>query len=361
MNITYLLGAGASYQALPVMDELSDAFSYMSYYCSQTLYEHNSNQGNQADLATFQKAQSFLKSNFDSFKLNSEKFGTIDTYARKLALNEERQIYDLKCALSLFFCLFQEMGNKIDFSQKIQRKSTDVLKEFDNRYFQLLSKILQKENDKIFIPNNIKFITWNYDVQLERALQSFTNKNNLLEVFDENWIHPVSGNSTPSELLPSVIHLNGLAGFYKTENQGKLKSLFDKGNSPRPYNKVFNDLYPYIDSHIKETISFDECLSFAWERHNKTTNQAIDYAAKIMEKTDVLIVIGYSFPAFNSEIDKLLFDSFLKGLPTPNHKIIYYQDIKANKEIFQYRFNIQADKIFLKPQVEQFELPLHLL
>lgn len=53
-------------------------------------------------------------------------------------------------------------------------------------------------------------------------------------------------------------------------------------------------------------------LSFAWEnyaeRELQKTNQSFQFARKICNKTDILVIIGYSFPIFNRTIDKELFN-----------------------------------------------------
>jgi D-ribose pyranose/furanose isomerase RbsD len=70
---------------------------------------------------------------------------------------------------------------------------------------------------------------------------------------------------------------------------------------------------------------------FSWE-NNIDHQQAIDSAISKLGNTEILVIIGYSFPFFNREIDLKIFN----GLR--NLKKVYYQVKDANKEILVERF-----------------------
>jgi hypothetical protein len=78
---------------------------------------------------------------------------------------------------------------------------------------------------------------------------------------------------------------------------------------------------------------------------------------KCVENTDVLIVIGYSFPFFNRKIDKIL----LEGMP--DLSAIYVQD-PTNSESIEERIKSILDEgrdYFIKfhqvKMIDQFYIP----
>jgi hypothetical protein len=81
----------------------------------------------------------------------------------------------------------------------------------------------------------------------------------------------------------------------------------------------------------------------------------ISSAKKVLEKTAVLVVIGYSFPFFNREIDREL---FLKR----NFEKVYIQDTNAKntKELFSNVFETNDKKIVEYSNTDQFLLPAEL-
>ena len=75
----------------------------------------------------------------------------------------------------------------------------------------------------------------------------------------------------------------------------------------------------------------------------------------IFEQTEVLIIIGYSFPTFNDEVDKKLMNALKQSKKL---RMIYYQDPKASEELLYTRFGIVKEKIKIVKDVTQFILPL---
>lgn len=99
----------------------------------------------------------------------------------------------------------------------------------------------------------------------------------------------------------------------------------------------------------------DNALSFAWENIN---NDFFKQIKKKVEDAKILIIIGYSFPYFNREIDRQII-----GEMTQLEKV-YIQDPNANevKESFEavlsefQSINIKL-KYVLKEGVKQFIIP----
>ena len=115
----------------------------------------------------------------------------------------------------------------------------------------------------------------------------------------------------------------------------------------------------YADSYVDTTelgFQFKPHLSFAWE---ETENHAKIMAAikSKTQDTEVVVVIGYSFPFFNREVDRAIFANM------PNLKKIYIQDINARavepslKAVLAENSKISIEKV---ENCDQFHLPREL-
>jgi hypothetical protein len=97
-------------------------------------------------------------------------------------------------------------------------------------------------------------------------------------------------------------------------------------------------------------------MKFAWEE-SVTSRSVVDEAVAATEATDVLVVIGYSFPFFNRMIDRRIIRSMKKLTK------VYFQshnEKAVSKYILSFR-SIMTDATHLKLEpildAEQFFLP----
>jgi hypothetical protein len=153
-EITYLLGAGASCGALPVVSDMENKITLTIDWLNDMRYNFNVLQESR-----FQKIINdlgFLRDNCDTKKNFS-----IDTYAKKLKLSGEDKTYNrVRNALSLYFTIEQK------------HYSPDI--RYDNFWASILKS-------KLELPNNIRVLSWNYDFQLELTYQGFLKTNSLKE------------------------------------------------------------------------------------------------------------------------------------------------------------------------------------
>jgi hypothetical protein len=345
-RITYLLGAGASYNALPIIDELGKGFKILAEMCQKI---DNNGKSHHSSSADFSSSKDTFIAWMNKYSEDAIAFNTIDTYAKKLSLNnQDSELDTLKIALGLFFVIWQEIGNRGELTKGIGRKIEEEVKVLDTRYVSLLSNFLLNK-DKIELPANVNFITWNYDIQLERGLKAFVEKP-IQEVFEDFRVFPWKENFDKS--FPKIVHLNGIAGIYNTTD--KKNHLFERGKVPRDTIQTFNDLLFHIDSYKKQSVSNKKQFSYAWE-DDEVSQKALEYAEQIMSDTDILVIIGYSFPSFNQEIDKRLFAKFSRG--RDSYKI-YYQDPNANAISLANKMDLRKDMIVEeKNDMRQFIIP----
>lgn len=336
MKITYLLGAGASYKAIPIIGELNDAFLEINSIC-QTNVSHYAS----SDVI---KGKALFDSHMKTSAKAANIYGTIDTYAKKLSFTNPDDLKKVKSALALFFIFWQKI-NKDRLKKRINKSEDGVLfQDIDDRYFGLIANYLERKNEKIVLNDDINFITWNYDTQLERAISVFLDKN-LENVLEEFAVFPWNIKNTPK-----INHLNGIAGLFKKNTDAKIITLFGNSNE-KNIEKIFEELLPFMSDTEESKSENADYFSYAWEE-DLISKMAVKRAIDTMKETEILVIIGYSFPTFNDSIDKVLFNE-LKKLKT-----VYYQDPNASEELLISRFNIDSKKIKIIKDTKQFILPL---
>lgn len=135
-----------------------------------------------------------------------DEYGTPDTFAKFCQVkNDYESLLRIKTTLSLYFTIEQFLEKKVD-----------------PRYLQFIIKLLDER--KLF-PENIKILNWNYDFQIQIAAENFWKE-------EFNYSHSLSRHHPPfisyypslgqefhvnyekDKSNYSLIHLNGIAGFY---------------------------------------------------------------------------------------------------------------------------------------------------
>lgn len=311
-NITYLLGAGASANALPTYNGIFERL-----YIFDKVFSNFSGY----------KPNSFIDS--WNFKLDFKYYGTPDNYARFLSRSElnEKEYNDFKSYITLFLMFeqfpFTIVGNKISeeileiyyndmisymhngnssnlgFTIKDYESYYNSLHSaYDPRYLSFFNTIFE-EDVNFSLPENVNIISWNYDQQIEFSISKLNMSDKIINISGLN-------------------KLNGTASF----NNELIN--FKEFENPEKIEKIFKEIFDHqkgndINSNYKSDISF------AWEGKNK---DRIEDAKKVFRKSDALVIIGYSFPNFNRFIDRQIF-SAINLFKTK----IYVQDIQANNII----------------------------
>lgn len=332
-QIVYFLGAGASAQAIPVIDGLRPRIydlikfleSYQVHHLNEDAIKHF------PDL--LKNNQDLLNHVIDELEWlyeDSEYHQTIDTFAKKLYLQDSALLFKLKRALITYFYFEQSIpfyASELNPDSESHSGTYDTI--LDKRYDNLIASLAFKENGQIKLKGHIKIVTWNYDLQIELALKNYIDDsiNNLKEKFN---IHP-SAKSYVNLIVEddqsnnnfAVYKLNGNAFLdpFLEEGLGSRKTPHDSthletgnliliGNYLDTYKKVFPDYKNYIGN-----TGVTKIFNFAWESDGITSlkypghKSVLEGAKSAFRNANILIIIGYSFPFFNLEIDKQLFEN----------------------------------------------------
>lgn len=336
MKITYLFGAGASAHALPIVSAVPDRIMKIIEILNDKI-NFILGDSNSADfsLKTKQKA-SFERLLFDLEWLASESknHASIDTFAKKLFIKEPTNspnLKRLKIALSVFFVIEQ------------------TLKKVDYRYDSFFASLLTDKIDSL--PNNVRVLNWNYDFQFEKAFSDYTELQDIDSNYSSlNIVSKFSNFDTINEGF-KILKLNGtttISGSDFRRNDHMINFLFND-ISIDFFNALINK-YEDLNNRQKR---FEPNLSFAFESDNSVRN-IINIAKTETADTDILIVIGYSFPFFNREIDRNIIGN-MKNLSK-----VYFQSPEANiiRERFSsIRTDIDPQSLIPYYEVNQFLIP----
>lgn len=348
-KVTYLLGAGASFNSIPIWDGQGDSMidlaNHIDGFITHRLnFKENEHCGILKDNDKIKK----LISKLEFYGNKAKEFGTLDIYARNLyLLNKKRDLNDLKLHLSIYFDIWENFKiNKSSGFGKITEKDNRSYDRIDKRYYSLLAVILEQTESNPLVNENIKFISWNYDLQLEMAYKSFMDKPEVQTLDSIN----DSFNFFNNEKLKNIIHLNGFRGAFDYEN-----NLYPIIANNKP--KTIGDyLVSFLDSESgfsSRGISYNKRIKYAWEDNSQT----VKLANQVLEETDILVIIGYSFPSYNRKIDSQLLEAFEKFKNVKRKKIIY-QNPSNNLELLESITNIKVEHY---EDVKQFYIPQEFL
>jgi hypothetical protein len=364
MNITYLFGAGASAMSVPIVTDTangikeviakisSDEFKFADtdvYEIFQDEISKNKKSKNEA--------RNLLINDLEWLLENSKQHASIDTFAKKLYLQTgptgfiyNYELKKLKNAYVAYLTIIQ------------------LLHPVDKRYKIFLATILNRDDGNITFPEKVKILSWNYDFQFEKAYSNFFDHENIYEATEKLKIAAKFIRENPPKAF--LLKLNGISGIiennrrigfnYYVENLNKdFSTNFDR-ILENFYNLFYyNELYKLSCKDPSEDFS---ALSFAWEDDLWTRSKDIPHIGQIpfMERvlsatsdTDILVIIGYSVPYFNREIDRKIIR------PMRNLKKVYIQDYHPDVVKERLSSVIDTDKIDCKgiTDVGQFYIP----
>lgn len=334
-KVTYLFGAGASRHALPIVSEIPGRiFSIIKKLENKDLELDSSDTFLDLNFKNPKSKRDYQLEMIESLKWlmdGSQNHASVDTFAKKLYL---KQSYDLlkklKISLSIFFILEQVL-NKPDF-----------------RYDVFFAAIL---NGYSSFPSNIKIINWNYDYQFEIAYTEYSDK---IEIRTNQALLRVKAkygsNINDNDDGFSIYKLNGTTGLY---SDGGWKQYDYINNVKRNLDR---SLIEEVTRNYLAGLYFNNIhssLSFAWEGEHPDSS-IVKLVAEKVKDTDAFVVIGYSFPFFNRDIDRKIIGNMT------NLKRVYFQAPDADnlKERFQaFKDDINGIELVSKFDVDQFLLP----
>jgi len=330
-KVTYLFGAGASAGngTLPITKEIPQILYGLyreieEYKIDDSIGFTDVGEGN-----IIFEIRDKLVSDLKWLHENVSKHSSIDTLAKKLYLTKKSEDLDrLKFAFSAFLAYLQSCKGGT----------------MDRRYDTFLASILSERSDwKPVLPNNIKVLSWNYDFQLELAFKQYYNSNlTITDIKDD--VKSISTYNFTNNIRVSngfqIIKLNGnCCNFYFDENPDMWGQEVDLFILDEKFS-IIDFIIGYYKSIKKEPYKY--CgIQFAWEdphgklfnRHKSDQNSFVDFVKDSIKETEVIVVVGYSFPFFNRKIDQEIF----KNLQNDRIQKVYIQDVYPDNIVMKFK------------------------
>ena len=285
-KVTYLFGAGASADCLPLVSQIPERLNAFREFivhhraASPILFadlgcNHTEIEGEDLFITTCERLVNEARSH-----------ASIDTYAKKLFITGRMQEYrELKAVLTCFF-IYEQTINPID-------------KRYDTFFASILGT---HAND---FKGDVRILSWNYDYQFEKAYSQYSGSNDLHQ--NQQLLNVFPGGLRLSDYRNrfSIFKINGTTGFNGTAPIRKSSHLFAtfdiKGTALVEKFVWYFLAVVFCGEHLQPM------LKFAWELTDVgLENNIVSTAATAVAHSDALVIIGYSFPFFNRDIDKIL-------------------------------------------------------
>lgn len=331
-ELTYILGAGASYESIPVVKTFGERFDEFCSYLNNrsnpdyTLFENKELYG------YYQVASNQV--NF--FKNELQAIYSFDTLFKKyFHLGKDDLIKLGKKVMHLYF-LWEHLQTAMS-----KKPEQNGIKEIfwkqsikDKRYDALILGLLQpiKDESKMFCKTN--FITWNYDMNLLESIKNYFYPNEKFDCFLKKIISKNNPNVFNIKDEITIVNMNGY--FYsqvfnhEVQTTDSVNNIHDYGETKileLLTNNFFTSEVYDIDSNK---------IQFAWELDEKNSNKA----KEIISNSKNIVIIGYTFPLYNRLIDRVYIeeDKF-----RTSKQEIYIQDPDAEKIINSLRNNFNME------------------
>ncbi|WP_259016277.1 hypothetical protein [Emticicia fluvialis] len=313
-KITYYLGAGASAATIPVVSDFKNTPKHILKFFED--YEKNCN----IKLESYYPFVKNIKDLFTRFSYAFEKVCSMDTLAKRYFQTDFRDenYYDYKLFLEVIFTFYHFIQiDKIKFQNtNIESSNISFSKSYpDSRYENLIRTVGEKRSDaynmlKVEIPNNFQFITWNYDLLFESTIANDLHNINSGSAF-EIYKYIRGANINPEAYNgANILKLNGTCiqmhcvwDIVEKENNAINDSYED---TAKRYIKVLEKIHNHHHDFAKiGGTKESSSIRFAWESESndgiKTKLESIATA------TEIVVLIGYSFPSVNRKIDEFFF------------------------------------------------------
>ncbi|XDD45302.1 hypothetical protein AB3N60_11295 [Leptospira sp. WS39.C2] len=348
----YIFGAGASYYAIPVVNNINKRLNEtLERICQITIPESLKSPIALHNLKTIAEMQHLLKETKD-WLMDELGDNSIDTLAKRLSdLNDYQNLTRLKAILSSYLIYEQTKKEK-------HLKLSEASREIDPRYRDFFARAGKRVGDYVVINSNISILSWNYDLQFEKTYSTYYPNKDLSEFSDLLNSFPSYGNSQNNILTNNdkfnLVKLNGTAGLLYHKSDKKLFSLLRNFKDKGTYTNELLALDIFVNT-MNPSLSYTHSpgLKFAFEA-KPDGDDLIEKAKNLCHDAEKLIIIGYSFPDFNREFDiEILRNlSSLKEIIIQDYESGYDRNQEILKTILNEKINIKHHK-----DLEKFYIP----
>jgi hypothetical protein len=325
-KVTYLLGAGASFHSVPTVKDMSGSFAAIGKELNAAMLKALAQPGmpwpkEKRAYPEGPVAADFLRS-VEWLRAESERHASVDTFAKKLFLRNDHEsrakLARLKATLSCYLLLVQSLRN-VDY-------------RYDSFFASVLTPAAEGEPA---LPDWMNVVSWNYDLQLEKSFHEFSSTQGHLE-------RTITKNAR-------IVRLNGMCGHF-ADNTGFLATAFE------PFGELtINAIVTLYQEFSKPQAVVKPSIHFAWEKPDNVRS-----GVSLMKGTEILVVIGYSFPFFNREVDRELL-----GATKGTVRKVFVQVAEPDRAAVRQRISpllsfvpaLDRDVLLMLDSTDQFHIP----
>ena len=286
--ITYLLGAGASCNCVPIVSQFTDGLIQFTVSLKsivdnwpedkKTKFKKHSS-SNPVEIA--EELNNRIFSITDALRYQV----SFDTYAKSLSdCQDHSGIEELKFYLTVYL-IYTQFTNNVD-----------------RRYGHFIGNIFNPINQRL--ADDINILSWNYDLQFEIAFAKHLRFRTIAQGMKNISVNHAQGFSESKGF--NIYKLNGSATFDK----GSQTTIYPLGEEMQDYNRdeLIEDIL-FLFQH-KSRYGLKNRLMFSWETKDHDI-QYFEHIRQQMTYTEVLVIIGYSFPFINRVIDSYILENCL--------------------------------------------------
>jgi hypothetical protein len=309
IKVRYILGAGASFGSVPLVSEMPQRvleYGLTFKYASEFFLANstpNSDLWQKAEM--IQKWAGYLLELSGSLK-NAFSFHTKAKFLYAKGSKGEKDYDKLKKAIALIII------------------SEQLVRPHNNRYDAFLAA-LAVHSRKFNELENIEILNWNYDFQFWLSAQQIDQKIQLSDL-EKKLNHVYLNGYTSCEarfndlIFADFDQHKEFIEWVQKQNISEQNMLAIKNLSSIAFTLWEGDLLNEIEKDASKK------LKFSWEVSFLDILNRID--ANDPENT---VIIGYSLPTFNRQMDNQLFASYTS--PSTKPKKVYVQCDKGNSEV----------------------------
>lgn len=309
-KITYYLGAGASANSVPIVSEMESRFNDLKRYLEGFLKPPGDDPVYSFYPREIKDNHSVIKGIIEDIEWLIEEsinHQTVDNLAKKYFVQDDKaSLIRLKRTLITYFTLIQGVNVPVLGKRKTYE---NIEKRMDN----LIACLVERIGEELRLNPKVKIISWNYDLQPDLVLKNYLKSTNIQKVKEDYQLLPNRLMFDEKEITVDfnkfvLLKLNGnaLFDYHSDINIPGHSTIFNSEGETEFLAKFLAD---YINNY-KGISKGTQLLNFAWEEHSDKSLRTVSFkkilnvASEIASQTKVLIIIGYSFPFFNSKIDK---------------------------------------------------------
>ncbi len=337
-RVAYLFGAGASANALPVVAQIAARIeAQLAWLDSKEneLPEKPLGQGleNYTHGRALKDYCSELAELHRALKVNPRL--TIDTHARAVQRKDRFKARQLKAVMTLFFAVEQQMANAVDW-----------------RYDQFFNSLVGTREHRL--PGHVVLLTWNYDQQIAMSLGQLTGSDSVLGAMDSHKICTLRSLERSSHREYQVLHLNGIAGYHWQRDEiPTYDGLYTRRTTTERWHGWLRSFG--LTFYLQHFQDLHPLLEYAWDLEDDL-EAYLDHAKTPLTDVERLIVVGYSFPAYNRRIDIGL----LRRMPKLRRLTIQVRDKRRGEELrerLEEEYSPLTGKVKILEGCDQFLLP----